>query len=157
MVQHFHLGIHRGPVIGALLIVNMLMATRISLSRSIHPLLKRTPHSLLSPKHFHKSHPCPLWSPSFSFCLQTFHKSTSPPLSLSYHSCSSLSASLMEDSISIESNPLLQDFDFPPFDAVEPKHVRPGIRALLKSLVCYLFPQIVLRFEFCVVSFTRFC
>lgn len=40
----------------------------------------------------------------------------------------------MEDSISIESNPLLQDFDFPPFDAVEPKHVRPGIRALLKSL-----------------------
>nr|POE76618.1 organellar oligopeptidase a, chloroplastic/mitochondrial [Quercus suber] len=35
---------------------------------------------------------------------------------------------------SIESNPLLQDFDFPPFDVVEAKHVRPGIRALLKKL-----------------------
>ncbi|KAK8488001.1 hypothetical protein V6N13_028997 [Hibiscus sabdariffa] len=34
----------------------------------------------------------------------------------------------------IESNPLLQDFDFPPFDIVEAKHVRPGIRALLKKL-----------------------
>ncbi|KAK8270993.1 hypothetical protein V6Z11_D11G233200, partial [Gossypium hirsutum] len=34
----------------------------------------------------------------------------------------------------IESNPLLQDFDFPPFDVVEAKHVRPGIRALLKKL-----------------------
>ena len=36
---------------------------------------------------------------------------------------------------SIEGNPLLQDFDFPPFDSVEAKHVRPGIRALLKKLV----------------------
>ncbi|KAF3950481.1 hypothetical protein CMV_023775 [Castanea mollissima] len=35
---------------------------------------------------------------------------------------------------SIENNPLLQDFDFPPFDVVEAKHVRPGIRALLKKL-----------------------
>ncbi|XWS41685.1 hypothetical protein CRYUN_Cryun17cG0103800 [Craigia yunnanensis] len=34
----------------------------------------------------------------------------------------------------IESNPLLQDFDFPPFDVVEAKQVRPGIRALLKKL-----------------------
>ncbi|KAI5581229.1 hypothetical protein POPTR_007G004600v4 [Populus trichocarpa] len=33
-----------------------------------------------------------------------------------------------------ESNPLLQDFEFPPFDVVEHKHVRPGIRALLKNL-----------------------
>ncbi|KAJ6906987.1 hypothetical protein NC651_017612 [Populus alba x Populus x berolinensis] len=33
-----------------------------------------------------------------------------------------------------ESNPLLQDFEFPPFDIVEHKHVRPGIRALLKNL-----------------------
>lgn len=38
----------------------------------------------------------------------------------------------------IESNPLLQDFVFPPFDAVEPKDVRPGIRALLKKLECDL-------------------
>lgn len=35
-------------------------------------------------------------------------------------------------------NPLLQDFDFPPFDVVDAKHVRPGIRALLKKLVSYL-------------------
>ncbi|XP_039157312.1 organellar oligopeptidase A, chloroplastic/mitochondrial-like [Eucalyptus grandis] len=34
----------------------------------------------------------------------------------------------------VESNPLLQDFDFPPFSAVEAKHVRPGILALLKNL-----------------------
>ena len=36
----------------------------------------------------------------------------------------------------IEANPLMRDFDFPPFDVVEAKHVRPGIRALLKNLVC---------------------
>lgn len=35
-------------------------------------------------------------------------------------------------------NPLLTDFDFPPFDSVEAKHVRPGIRALLKKLESYL-------------------
>ncbi|KAF5206013.1 Mitochondrial intermediate peptidase protein [Thalictrum thalictroides] len=34
----------------------------------------------------------------------------------------------------LDENPLLKDFDFPPFDAVEPKHVRPGIRVLLKQL-----------------------
>jgi len=38
-----------------------------------------------------------------------------------------------------ESNPLLQDFEFPPFDVVEHKHVRPGIRALLKNLVFFFF------------------
>ncbi|XBH80726.1 hypothetical protein VPH35_106417 [Triticum aestivum] len=32
------------------------------------------------------------------------------------------------------SNPLLADFDFPPFDRVEPAHVRTGIRALLARL-----------------------
>ncbi|KAE8798035.1 putative cytosolic oligopeptidase A [Hordeum vulgare] len=31
-------------------------------------------------------------------------------------------------------NPLLADFDFPPFDRVEPSHIRPGIRALLARL-----------------------
>lgn len=34
----------------------------------------------------------------------------------------------------VESNPLLQDFEFPPFDVIEAKHVRPGILALLKKL-----------------------
>ncbi|GFY86720.1 zincin-like metalloproteases family protein [Actinidia rufa] len=33
-----------------------------------------------------------------------------------------------------DSNPLLKDFDFPPFDAIAAEHVRPGIRALLKKL-----------------------
>lgn len=33
-----------------------------------------------------------------------------------------------------QSNPLLSNFDFPPFDSVKPEHVRPGIRALLKQL-----------------------
>ncbi|GLT46882.1 hypothetical protein SLA2020_206110 [Shorea laevis] len=34
----------------------------------------------------------------------------------------------------VEGNPLLQDFQFPPYDAVEAQHVRPAIRALLKTL-----------------------
>ncbi|KAL1209020.1 putative cytosolic oligopeptidase A [Cardamine amara subsp. amara] len=37
-----------------------------------------------------------------------------------------------EDSLS--ANPLLQNFDFPPFDSVDAHHVRPGIRALLHQL-----------------------
>ncbi|CAN8236786.1 unnamed protein product [Cochlearia groenlandica] len=37
-----------------------------------------------------------------------------------------------EDSLS--SNPLLQKFEFPPFDSVDAGHVRPGIRALLQQL-----------------------
>ncbi|KAM0012130.1 putative oligopeptidase A [Helianthus debilis subsp. tardiflorus] len=31
-------------------------------------------------------------------------------------------------------NPLLNNFEFPPFDAIEASHVRPGMRALLKKL-----------------------
>ncbi|KAF3338297.1 Organellar oligopeptidase A [Carex littledalei] len=31
-------------------------------------------------------------------------------------------------------NPLLKDFDFPPYDIVEPKHVQPGIRQLIDIL-----------------------
>ena len=125
-----------------LVIVNMLMATtRFSLSRSVHPILKRSPFSSSShftPKLLLKSHPCPLWSSSFSFCLQTFHHSTSPSLSSSsFSACSFLSSpSMASIDENIETNPLLQDFDFPPFDIVEAKHVRPGIRALLKKLVC---------------------
>jgi oligopeptidase A len=37
-------------------------------------------------------------------------------------------------------NPLLvADFDFPPFDRVEPSHVRPGIHELLTRLVRHAF------------------
>ncbi|KAK4263036.1 hypothetical protein QN277_028515 [Acacia crassicarpa] len=132
---------HRS-LLGALLIMNVLMAPRIPLGRSIQPLLKRTSsHSLLyskTPKHFPKSHPCPLWSSSFSFCLDIIHRSTSPlSFSRSFTCSSSLSAPLMASSPldeTPEGNPLLKDFDFPPFDVVEAKHVRPGIRVLLKKL-----------------------
>ncbi|KAK8472208.1 hypothetical protein PHAVU_002G143600 [Phaseolus vulgaris] len=105
----------------------MLMATRFTLtlpfSRSIPPLLI-TPisPSLSHLKQLPKSHPCPLWSSSFSFCLHTLRKSTSPFMAAS------------SPNPVIEDNPLLQNFDFPPFDVVEPKHVRPGIRALLSEL-----------------------
>ncbi|WZY80305.1 hypothetical protein YC2023_026689 [Brassica napus] len=43
-----------------------------------------------------------------------------------------------EDSLS--SNPLLQNFEFPPFDVVDAHHVRPGIRALLHQLVRFSLP-----------------
>ncbi|KAI6703332.1 hypothetical protein NL676_012468 [Syzygium grande] len=33
-----------------------------------------------------------------------------------------------------ESNPLLQDFEFPPYDTIEPRHIRPAIDYLLKKL-----------------------
>ncbi|KAF5958359.1 hypothetical protein HYC85_005584 [Camellia sinensis] len=43
-----------------------------------------------------------------------------------------MSSTTAEDNL--QENPLLKDFYFPPFDAIEAKHVRPGIRALLKKL-----------------------
>ncbi|KAG6483078.1 probable cytosolic oligopeptidase A [Zingiber officinale] len=74
-----------------------------------------------------KSFPCPLWSASFSFCLDRRGKSTIP-----VH-CSAAHMAAASDE-SLDSNPLLQDFSLPPFDTVEPKHVRPGILELLKKL-----------------------
>ncbi|KAG6747568.1 hypothetical protein POTOM_047454 [Populus tomentosa] len=106
------------PVGAVLLIINLLMASRISLSRSIL-LLQRTnnhfPYSHFTPKRFPKSNPCPLWSSSFSLCLQTLHKSstttaTTPP------SISNCYSSISMDPVVDEANPLLQDFEFPPFD-----------------------------------------
>lgn len=126
----------RTSVLGTLLIANLLMATRLSLtfSRSIPPLLlTRTSCSISNLKQFPKSHPCPLWSSSFSFCLHRLHKSTSPLRASSFSSSPFMAASSPNGVI--EDNPLLQNFDFPPFDVVEPKHVRPGIRALLGELV----------------------
>ncbi|XP_002310895.2 probable cytosolic oligopeptidase A, partial [Populus trichocarpa] len=95
------------------------------------------PSSHFAPKHFLKSRPCSLCFSSFSLGLQTLHKSTRTPLSIS--TCYSSSSVSTPPTISMatvvdESNPLLQDFEFPPFDVVEHKHVRPGIRALLKNL-----------------------
>uniref|UniRef100_A0A2C9UQT5 oligopeptidase A n=3 Tax=Manihot esculenta TaxID=3983 RepID=A0A2C9UQT5_MANES len=114
------------------------MASRVSLSRSIHVILKRPYFSHIAPNKFPKSHFCPLWSSSFSFCLQSLHIST--PLSvlpshLLAYCYSSLSPPTMAASVeNLHANPLLQDFEFPPFDVVDAKHVRPGIRALLKKL-----------------------
>jgi hypothetical protein len=36
-------------------------------------------------------------------------------------------------------NPLLQEFPFPLFDAVEAKHVIPGIKTILQDLVSFCF------------------
>ncbi|KAJ8769341.1 hypothetical protein K2173_002545 [Erythroxylum novogranatense] len=127
-------------ILGALLMLNIVMAlaSRISLSRSIHPILKRTPRSHCAPRYFRKSLPCPLWSSSFSFCLQALHKSTSLSHSHCLSPCySSLSVTSMVSAAvdeSLQANPLLQDFEFPPFDVVQAEHVRPGVRALLKKL-----------------------
>ncbi|KAK1292841.1 hypothetical protein QJS10_CPB17g02455 [Acorus calamus] len=115
----------------SLLLTMLVTASLIPLARSSVPRLPLS-HSLRS----HKSFPCPLWSSSFSFCLSHLSRSTSP----SHFSCSSSSmASSSSSSVlggeTLEgNNPLLQDFVFPPFDAVKPEHVRPGIRALLKKL-----------------------
>ncbi|KAK8583896.1 hypothetical protein V6N12_068151 [Hibiscus sabdariffa] len=100
-----------------------MASAHFSVSRSLHPILKRQrPHfssypssPRFAPNALLKSHPCPLWSSSFSFCLQTFHRSTSPYLASSLFS--SLSPPSMASSVSLEA-----------------KHVRPGIRALLKKL-----------------------
>ncbi|KAK6923235.1 Peptidase M3A/M3B catalytic domain [Dillenia turbinata] len=126
------------------LVVSLFMATCTSLTFTARSLplrrarahLLRSSFSTFCPNLVPKSLPCPLWSSSFSFCLDKLHhthKSTSlspPPFSLSSTSFSSMAAPSTEDS----PNPLLSDFVFPPFDVVEPKHVRPGIRALIKQL-----------------------
>ena len=124
-------------LIGALLIANMLMATRLSIS--IQPLIRRSSYSLISPKHFSKSRPCPLWSSSFSFCLQNPHRSPTCPSIVPFSShCPAPSMATVPQSTP-EVNPLLLDFDFPPFDAVKADHVIPGIRTMLNQLVRFLW------------------
>ena len=123
-------------LIGALLIANMLTATRLSFS--IQPLVRRSSYSLISPKHFSKSRPCPLWSSSFSFCLQNPHRSPTCPSIVPFSShCPAPSMATVPQSTP-EVNPLLLDFDFPPFDAVKADHVIPGIRTMLNQLVRFL-------------------
>ncbi|KAI3982216.1 hypothetical protein MKX01_019122 [Papaver californicum] len=108
-------------------------------------------YPLISPKHLTKSLPCPLWSSSFSFCLNQLHTSvrspsssfsTAPfctfssvtPLMASQNPSPVVSSSQEEEVVELKDNPLLRDFDFPPFDVVEAKHVRPAIRAILNEL-----------------------
>ncbi|XP_023751895.1 probable cytosolic oligopeptidase A [Lactuca sativa] len=122
-------------------IVVVAMAIVISLVRSFHRPLCSSSSS--TPKHLLKSRICPLWSPSFLFCLPLPPRSTllrhsySPSLSpAAAHRrgsfCSATLPSLM--STVSDDNPLLKDFVFPPFDAIDASHVRPGMRALLKKL-----------------------
>ncbi|XP_009150651.1 probable cytosolic oligopeptidase A [Brassica rapa] len=135
-------------------IANTLMATTTTSRASLNLLLRRSPPKLRNSKFFSsssscqfrpstlpKSYPCPIWSSSFSFCLPPRSTSTSLPFrhfSSSPPSMSSAIAAAASSSVSDESllssNPLLQDFDFPPFDSVDAEHVRPGIRALLQHL-----------------------
>ncbi|CAI0405368.1 unnamed protein product [Linum tenue] len=141
-------------VLRVLLLLNALMASRFSLSRSVHPILKRPTRFLTHSPHFAptpplKSRPCPLWSASFSFCLASSSSSSFSPTSLPVFSPShsprryasfspppsppSAMAAAVAAAGDVE-NPLLKNFEFPPFDSVEADHVRPGVRALLKQL-----------------------
>lgn len=120
--------------LGALLIVNMLMATCISITHSIHLLLKHTPHSLSSPKQYPKSCRCPLRFSSSSVCLQhppQVHPYYSFTLSLFLFLSAPSMAATTAMYEPIKANPLLQEFDFPSLDVVEAKH---RIHALLKNL-----------------------
>ncbi|KAI3712969.1 hypothetical protein L1987_71539 [Smallanthus sonchifolius] len=79
-------------------------------------------------------HPfCPLRPSSFSFRLRP------PPPRTTILRRSSVTSFFSDQaqspsSTAIEDNPLLQDFEFPPFDVIDASHVRPGMRALLKKL-----------------------
>ncbi|KMT06948.1 hypothetical protein BVRB_6g152830 [Beta vulgaris subsp. vulgaris] len=129
------------------------MASSFSLTRSFSLLRSHPPSNLRyfsscarnsRINYLHKSITCPIWSSSFSFCLDYYytrhHRTTSLSLSSSSSHFSSLSSPMASVTSSVpisavdDSNPLLCDFDFPPFDSVKPEHVRPGIRALLKQL-----------------------
>uniref|UniRef100_A0A1D1XHR9 oligopeptidase A n=1 Tax=Anthurium amnicola TaxID=1678845 RepID=A0A1D1XHR9_9ARAE len=89
--------------------------------------------------HFRKSLPCPLWSSSFSFCLARIPRSTTSPSSaplpsMAAAAMASAPAPPAHDGSLVSTNPLLQDFAFPPFDAVQAQHVVPGIQELINRL-----------------------
>lgn len=130
-----------------LLFVLVIMATRLSLTRSLQPVCSLKPHHTKtvlrlskSPsysRHFHKSHPCPLWSSSFSICLLHINSPKSLSNRKPIRSCSISSTLSQAPAMAASTNPLLNEFYFPPFDSIHADHVRPGIRALLEKLVCY--------------------
>ncbi|KAH9624530.1 hypothetical protein KSS87_009488 [Heliosperma pusillum] len=125
----------RNSTLLKLLLLTILMASSFILSRSLFsPLtlsLRRCPRRL--PR---KSLPCPLWSPAFSTCLhRPRRRTTTTTISASLRpSRASHMASSAAVDVDVSSNPLLSDFDFPPFDSVSADHVRPGVRALLNQL-----------------------
>ncbi|CAH1443824.1 unnamed protein product [Lactuca virosa] len=121
--------------------VVVAMVIVISLVRSFHRPLCSSSSS--TPKYLLKSRICPFWSPSFLFYLPPPHRSTilrhsySPSLSpAAAHRHGSFCSATLPSSMSTVSddNTLLKDFVFPPFDAIDACHVRPGMRALLKNL-----------------------
>lgn len=57
----------------------------------------------------------------------------------------------MSVTVSDQDNPLLKDFDFPPFDCVNADHVRPGVRALLKKVVSIVSNLTI----YCVIDLIR--
>ncbi|XP_039123031.1 probable cytosolic oligopeptidase A [Dioscorea cayenensis subsp. rotundata] len=125
------MGLHfRASILITTLAMLLLSSSLSPLSRSL-PLLRSGAGA--APPRLRRSYPCPLWSSSFSFCLSRLPKSTTTPLS-AVPFCSSSMASAATADDGFGSNPLLKDFDFPPFHAVEPQHVRPGIRELLRRL-----------------------
>lgn len=111
---------------GLLILAAMIAAISSVIIRSPSPLplLRRSPPSISAAAHLRppKSRTCPLWSSSR--CLSSSVASLSPP-----------AMAAAPGDAGVEQNPLLTDFVFPPFDVVEAKHVRPGVRALLEQLV----------------------
>ena len=85
----------------------------------VNPIRSLTPKYLLKPPRLYPLRP----SSSFHFR----HRRYTVAASFSDQSPSSST---------IDNNPLLQDFVFPPFDVIDASHVRPGMRALLNKLVC---------------------
>ncbi|KAF9609655.1 hypothetical protein IFM89_017834 [Coptis chinensis] len=141
-IINMRLGLTKRVQIVVTMFLTMAVTISSSLSRTTIKLQQRQPrllqsYPLISPKHLHKSHLCPLYSSAFSFCLLHHHyikKKSSSSFSTLSHSSSPTMTSSSVDILDETNNPLLQDFTFPPFDTVEAKHVRPGIRALLKKL-----------------------
>lgn len=116
---------------GLLMLAAMIAVMSLALTRSPFPLplLRRSSPSLSDAAHLRppKSRTCPLWS------------SRCPSSSVAFSSPPAMAAAAVQEGV--EQNPLPTEFVFPPFDAVEAKHVRPGIRALLKQLVRDLMPS----------------
>ncbi|PKU87781.1 oligopeptidase A [Dendrobium catenatum] len=117
----------------ALISVIMLLASVSSFTHSVARVRSASQIPRLSAETLSKSFSCPLWSSSFTFCLHRPLKSTTSLVARGF--CAVPSSTMASSAAeSFDSNPLLSDFDFPPFDVVEAKHVQPGIRELLRRL-----------------------
>ncbi|KAD2034900.1 hypothetical protein E3N88_41986 [Mikania micrantha] len=115
------------------------MAAIILLARSVYRHLSSSSLSSSSSsisKHLLKSRTCPFRS------LSVVHRLPPPPrTTLPSHlrspslpaAINRIGASFSMSAVSAN-NPLLKNFEFPPFDAIDACHVRPGMRALLKKL-----------------------